>query len=746
MDWSSNIINVAETIVFKPKDDKERTVTIPEGRRGVVTKEGFVPLTKSNTEIGSRKQADFRVREVSRREVERRQNIKSLQEQGLSQEEAIKASRGIANLKTAEAKQELINRQARTEVSKRPQVVKALEEKPEVVKERSRLEPGKTTAESLLETGKFYERRFNVGLKDEDRQRAFEAYGKSLALAVKERDVKTLASFTELDRQYGIKTSIGLAGTEALGAGVGFVAGKSVPVVKNLARGVGEFDKKLVGVTSDLGGSLNKKGAVRGVGGVRKSPPSKVQLREFSAVAQSQVNKQLVNLEKGLASSKKTGLSRASFRELERQVKGAKAKQGGEFARTPDIPVSGQRVLDVKSPVPKLQTTPKKVVSAEKFEASNYRRAVKEFNKNFGVEVIRKDVGSGRIASSSGDLNTLYRQTTKSVEVSKTKTPKVKIFEKGGVETPQLLKQTEPRKIVATVAEPGQRPSFARGDSGRGRVLAGIQERLRVQKGLLEVERSRDAFVSNLVPEDLGLLSSPVVTPKVGVRSSEVFDAGFVREYARIGRSGPVFEESSVLDVGVLSGRRSAEVEASRFDEALVVRQAEEFNIPKQYRKSVKTESKARGRGVTVPKPASINLPKTTPKIPKSPRTNSPKIPKSPLRPSKPLGLSLKSGKVGGGKRFAVFVRRRGKFEFQGRYKSLSKALNVGKSKVEKSLAASFKITDRSGVKVGGFNLGRFRSSKKEKDVFVERRRFRLSTQSEVSQILGEKRRKGKRK
>jgi len=90
---------------------------------------------------------------------------------------------------------------------------------------------------------------------------------------------------------------------------------------------------------------------------------------------------------------------------------------------------------------------------------------------------------------------------------------------------------------------------------------------------------------------------------------------------------------------------------------------------------------------------------------------------------------------------FGVEVRRRGKWFSAGTSKTLGGALELGRSKVSKTLAASFRLKGLGR----GLNIPKgFKQSKREKDVFVELPKFRLSKQTEVSEILGYKARRKK--
>ncbi len=91
---------------------------------------------------------------------------------------------------------------------------------------------------------------------------------------------------------------------------------------------------------------------------------------------------------------------------------------------------------------------------------------------------------------------------------------------------------------------------------------------------------------------------------------------------------------------------------------------------------------------------------------------------------------------------YQVQVRRRGLFGPIGKFKSAKQAFLKGKKAVEISAAASFKVEPLHGpeedlTKTGWSVLPRkkFRPSKRQADIYVQRRRFRISTGGEKREI-----------
>jgi len=105
-----------------------------------------------------------------------------------------------------------------------------------------------------------------------------------------------------------------------------------------------------------------------------------------------------------------------------------------------------------------------------------------------------------------------------------------------------------------------------------------------------------------------------------------------------------------------------------------------------------------------------------------------------PIKLSKPKKQTKETSDI-----FGVSVRRRGKFKSIGKGLSLKKALSVGKGRVEKTLAATFRIegngkglTTPTGFRTKGTKGG---------ILFIEKRGRRLSTGGETREILQSKKR-----
>lgn len=153
------------------------------------------------------------------------------------------------------------------------------------------------------------------------------------------------------------------------------------------------------------------------------------------------------------------------------------------------------------------------------------------------------------------------------------------------------------------------------------------------------------------------------------------------------------------------------------------------------------------------PKPPYRFLPSSRPPPPKPPK--QPKPPKIPSDFN--TGFSRRSIPKGiVGKAYDVFVRRKGEDLLIGSGLTRAGALSLGAKRVSTTLAASFKIRAGKGTAriSGGADYfrgvqNRFRTFKKSKgskiplqDEFIEKRKFRLSTRSEVSQIKAAKKTK----
>ena len=95
--------------------------------------------------------------------------------------------------------------------------------------------------------------------------------------------------------------------------------------------------------------------------------------------------------------------------------------------------------------------------------------------------------------------------------------------------------------------------------------------------------------------------------------------------------------------------------------------------------------------------------------------------------------------------RFTVSVRRRGKFRTIGRARTALKAFKLGREKVGKTLAATFKVKGVNG-KLPSAPKGFYQKEVKGETLFIERRGKRLSTTTEVGEIKKTKRSKKKNK
>lgn len=120
---------------------------------------------------------------------------------------------------------------------------------------------------------------------------------------------------------------------------------------------------------------------------------------------------------------------------------------------------------------------------------------------------------------------------------------------------------------------------------------------------------------------------------------------------------------------------------------------------------------------------------------------SQPKI--KPFKETKVFDFKLPKGSGGSKAKglFGVEIRRKGKFFNVGTSKTLGGALELGRSKVSKTLARSFRLTGGSGK---GLALPQgFRKAKKEKNVFVEKSQFALSTSGEKLEIAEFRKSKG---
>ena len=81
---------------------------------------------------------------------------------------------------------------------------------------------------------------------------------------------------------------------------------------------------------------------------------------------------------------------------------------------------------------------------------------------------------------------------------------------------------------------------------------------------------------------------------------------------------------------------------------------------------------------------------------------------------------------------FTVSVRRKGKFKPIGVFGSASQAFRVGKSRVGGTLAATFKVSGPATLRTPS---GFYTKKTREGTLFIEQRKYRLSTGTEKREI-----------
>ena len=101
---------------------------------------------------------------------------------------------------------------------------------------------------------------------------------------------------------------------------------------------------------------------------------------------------------------------------------------------------------------------------------------------------------------------------------------------------------------------------------------------------------------------------------------------------------------------------------------------------------------------------------------------------------------------------FFTEVRRRGEFTRRRGFREFGEAFAFGREVAGETAAVSFRVTDPKGKVVEDATLldilggGKFRRSKKEAGVFIERRAERISSAGEIFEIPGEAKRQRKSK
>jgi len=200
-----------------------------------------------------------------------------------------------------------------------------------------------------------------------------------------------------------------------------------------------------------------------------------------------------------------------------------------------------------------------------------------------------------------------------------------------------------------------------------------------------------------------------------------------------------VYLKNSLLSVSALDTKQRGK-SIQTFDNKYIIRQAQLTGLKQKTAQKTKLgllqipalKLKTTLKPVQTPITTPINI-NPVPQIPFLPTVKPPLFPKIPLflpsnKKQKQMSFDI----------FDVFVKSKGKFKKVGTKSSGFDAFNLGASIVDKTASASFKISQRGKPNNFNINFGlnsMFRTSKSDKNVFVEKRKYRLNTKGEKNQI-----------
>jgi len=230
----------------------------------------------------------------------------------------------------------------------------------------------------------------------------------------------------------------------------------------------------------------------------------------------------------------------------------------------------------------------------------------------------------------------------------------------------------------------------------------------------------------------LNVLGSPtgLLTPSPRQTSRAVLRPPSIQQVIARQRILPAISQRS--SVRQLSGQRTSQVVRTRQAQRQVSQQKA---IQKSIQQVVQTQIPAQ-RQRFIARARSIPINRFTQRPPPFipiPRITSP--PRRPLIPRVKQFRTVTPRQIF--PKFPVFVRRSGRFRLAGFGRTPRQAVSLGRQVTGRTLAATFKVPSFKGINVPGFR------TKKEKGgvVFIEPRRRRLSTGSELKEIQAFQRR-----
>lgn len=186
-------------------------------------------------------------------------------------------------------------------------------------------------------------------------------------------------------------------------------------------------------------------------------------------------------------------------------------------------------------------------------------------------------------------------------------------------------------------------------------------------------------------------------------------------------------EEESKIDSKI----ESKTITQPKIKESIVIEPRFDYRSEGQQKTRQSSEQVLREETIVAPVLSQVIQPKTKIAFEQTPQQQRPIFPRPP-RVEPREDPSAES--------FRVFVRRRGIFREEGVFESQEEAFRKGRDAVDFGSPASFKVEREGGGNVNiplsnSFLKNRFRKSKKDSNVFVEKNKYRINTAGEKTEI-----------
>lgn len=392
-----------------------------------------------------------------------------------------------------------------------------------------------------------------------------------------------------------------------------------------------------------------------------------------------------------------------------------------------------QKALDIKSKV---------VEKVSKFELGGKKvesEGLKQLRKNLAKEVQRRqkpivveELPSKPSTKSKGSLDWVKTKQEKELAYIAEESLKLEQIPKGEetVKVPVKIGKL-PNINLQEKALPSLENVYSQLEAG-GKFVTPFQKPGEVAKAV--------GFLSPVkIAREIKLKTKPVSDTRIEVKPTAITRTE-LKSFVRVEPKVKTDIKTDLFSKAKVDTRLKIETKAeTKTRSEVVTRVATKVKAETKIKTETKAETKAKTK-ILVETPSKVI---TRERIEITERTRPFKF-TSEEKPSEPL--------------FETKVRRRGMFRTIGRSRSLKQAILKGKFEVERTAAASFKVIggEPAQVKRAAWSIlptTKYRPSKKESDIFVQRREQRIKTGGEKFEItrkgqlalqLKAKRKKGK--